>query len=628
MSEEAKPTEGAEEQIKPSPPLGVITTVISLLVLPAGIPVILSYIKYRRRMVPTFWVANIMEIFERLAWYGFFAVSSLYLTAPQSEGGLGLTSEERGVIQGVIPFILYLLPVLTGALADRFGFKKTFFTAYAIMTPSYYLLGQPEGFWGFFFVFLLVAIGAATFKPVVVGTVSRVTTDKTKSMAFGIFYMMVNIGGAYGPIVAGIVRNELGWPWVFRMSAIWIGINFIWLLLFYKDPPPDQGDEEEETGASRSQALLPDLATRLRNALAPLIRLGPAAAVLGYFHGWGFAAIGLVAVSAAIPIFGLAINLLPAEVRDKIRGAGGDVVSVLGNGSFFLTVFGALFALMLAGGDWITWTETGLLALAVIGGNLVVDIIIRSRGSSRSEPQAVSRGLWEPMRIGDWRFLLYLLLLSGFWTEFNQIFLTMPEYIRDYTNTNDILGSLVWVCTVIGAESWAAYLNGLIAENWQINPEWIINVDAYAIIVFQVIISATFDRFRPFTTMILGTLLTGCGLILGVWGGVGWIVVAAIFIFAIGEMMASPKSQEYVSRIAPAGKTAMYMGYYFVAIALGNLFGGLLSGQAYGKLARDMQRPDIMWGIFAALAVLTALLLLAYDRLVIRRMPAKEDVNE
>ena len=640
MTEEAKGVSQEQEKVKPSLAMSVVTPIISLLVFPAGIPVYLSYLKYRRSMPPTFWVANIMEIFERLAWYGFFAVSSLYLTAPLSEGGLGLTSEQRGVLQGVIPFILYLLPVLTGALADRFGYKKTFFVAYSILTPGYFLLGQPSGFWGFFFVFLLVAVGAATFKPVVVGTVSRVTSEKSKSMAFGIFYMMVNIGGAYGPIVAGIVRNELGWPWVFRMSAIWIGINFIWLLLFYKEPPTVKSDADEGEGEP-GLGLAPDIVTRLRNALAPLVRLGPAAAVLGFFHGWFYASIGLVVVAGLLPIFGLTIGLLPAEVRDKIRGAGGDVVSVLGNGSFFLTVFGTLFALMLVGGDWVTWTETGWLVAAVIGGNLIIDVIIRSLRPTETEVSVESgtyrkakikekqvpapiRGLWEPMRIGDWRFLLYLLLLSGFWTEFNQIFITMPEYIRDFTNTDDILASVSWVCSIVGIDSWAAHIDELAAGDWTVNPEWIINVDAYAIIVFQVIISAAFAKFRPFTTMILGTLLTGVGLILGVWGGAGWIVVASIAVFAVGEMMASPKSQEYVSRIAPEGKTAMYMGFYFVAIALGNLFGGLLSGQAYGKLARDMQRPDLMWALFAALAVLTAFLLFLYDRLVIRRMPKKE----
>ena len=64
--------------------------------------------------------------------------------------------------------------------------------------------------------------------------------------------------------------------------------------------------------------------------------------------------------------------------------------------------------------------------------------------------------------------------------------------------------------------------------------------------------------------------------------------------------------------IAPPDKAAMYMGYYFVAIALGNLFGGLLSGQAYQRFANletGNGRPDIMWMIFAGIAVMTAVAL-------------------
>ena len=100
-------------------------------------------------------------------------------------------------------------------------------------------------------------------------------------------------------------------------------------------------------------------------------------------------------------------------------------------------------------------------------------------------------------------------------------------------------------------------------------------------------------------------------------GGSVWIVALALFIFAIGEMMASPTSQEYVGRIAPADKKALYMGYYFVAIALGNLFGGILSGELYGKLARDMQRPDLMWLAFGGIMLLTAVVFLIYNRLAL-----------
>ena len=183
--------------------------------------------KIRLKEFPqTFWVANTLEIFERMAWYGFFAVSSLYITGAVNEGGLGFTDEDRGVLQGVVTFFLYLFPVVTGALADRYGFKKMLTAAFLVLIPSYYLLGQLKTFPTFFLAFMLVAMGAAMFKPVIIGTVSKTTDNKTSSLGFGIFYMMVNIGGFVGPIVAGIVR---GWSWEydFIASACWIFVNLI-----------------------------------------------------------------------------------------------------------------------------------------------------------------------------------------------------------------------------------------------------------------------------------------------------------------------------------------------------------------------------------------------------------------
>jgi proton-dependent oligopeptide transporter, POT family len=75
-------------------------------------------------------------------------------------------------------------------------------------------------------------------------------------------------------------------------------------------------------------------------------------------------------------------------------------------------------------------------------------------------------------------------------------------------------------------------------------------------------------------------------------------------------MVASPKSQEYVAAIAPPRQTAMYMGYYFVAMALGNLFAGLLSGWSYSYFGQTLQQPLLMWALYALIAGLTAIALL------------------
>ena len=507
-----------------------------------------------RRFPATFYVANTMEIFERMAWYGFYTLAGLYLTGSVASGGLGLTDVQRGVITGVIPFLLYLFPVVTGAFADKFGFKRTFFLAYLVMTPCYFLLGQARGFWSFFFLFLLVAVGAALFKPVVTGTVARVTTEKTKALGFGIFYMIVNVGGFLGPLVATVIRGW-GWNWVFVMSSVWIGLNFIPLLLLYREPSHGAADEVMVMGERVKRFLV-------------------------------------------------------------------DMMNVLGNLRFFVFAFGILFLLMLAGGDWIAWRSFFLSSALWVVLNLAVDAATRNK-AKRLETEGVKHVFWwGPMKIGDWRFGLYLLILSGFWTEFNQIFLTMPLYIRDYTDTVVIqngVRSFLDAIPLVGdglAGLWNSILPYFL-ENGQIKPENLINLDALAIVFGQVAISAFFAKRKPFTTMILGTLITGVSMLLGIGSSMGWICVIAIVVFAVGEMMASPKSQEYVARIAPPEKAAGYMGYYFVTIALGNLFGGLLSGQAYGYFANPetgIGRPDIMWMIFALIAVATAAALFLFNR--------------
>jgi hypothetical protein len=163
----------------------------------------------------------------------------------------------------------------------------------------------------------------------------------------------------------------------------------------------------------------------------------------------------------------------------------------------------------------------------------------------------------------------------------------------------------------------------LVVAGRQFNPEFIVNINALGIVCFQVLISFLMARFHRFTTMIVGMMVAAVGIglssmaggegMLGA-GGLIWVVAGAILIFSFGEMMASPTSQEYVGRIAPRDKVALYMGYYFVAIALGNLFGGILSGQLYGKLARDMQRPDLMWTVFGAIMLATAIVFMLYNK--------------
>jgi dipeptide/tripeptide permease len=487
-----------------------------------------------------------MEIFERMGWYGFYAVSSLYLTGAVADGGLGLTSEDRGVIQGIATFFLYLFPAVFGALADRYGFRRMFLASTAVMIPGYLLLGIPNGFWGFLAVYFLVAVGHGMFKPAVISTVAKSTTEKTGSMGFGIFYMMVNIGGFLGPIIAGVVR---GWDWqyVFYASAAWILMMGVVTLLVYKEPPRDADAESRRS------------------------------------------------------------------LNEVFRG----MIAVVGNGRFFLLIAGLLLLLVM-GSKWLAPKEYLPAAAIWLVLNLTADVLFRRRDTD---------GFWltQPMRVGEGRYLVFLVLMAFFWTSFNQIFMTLPEYIRDYADTSDLIqslgpiaGSITNLAQKIGFDT--SEWGRAVLERGQVKPEHMINLNALGIIVGQVGIAYLVRKLQPLTTIIVGSFITVISFLLYLIGQGGWIIVIAILVFSVGEMLASPRSKEYAGRIAPPEKVGMYMGYFYWCVALGNLFGGLLGGKLYqhfGPIERGgVDDPKVMWVIFAGLAMVSVVLLSVYDRWV------------
>lgn len=186
----------------------------------------------------TFWIANIVELFERWAWYGIFAVMAIYLTGSTDTGALGFSQSEKGLIMGTVTTLLYFFPIITGAIADKYGFKKILLLSFAILSSGYFLLSKASGFNMVFMTLLFIAIGGAFFKPIISATISKTTNDENSSIGFGIFYMIVNIGAFIAPIVASKLR-VFDWNLVFYVSSASILINVLLVLFFYKEPTVD-----------------------------------------------------------------------------------------------------------------------------------------------------------------------------------------------------------------------------------------------------------------------------------------------------------------------------------------------------------------------------------------------------
>lgn len=194
----------------------------------------------RTAFPPVFWVANLIEVLERFAYYGIYFGFGIYLEH------LGYSRGQLGDIQSIFLAISYVTPLISGTFADRFGFKKVLIISYLAYLPSILLLMLTKSYSGIALTMLSIGLAAGIFKPLISGTVRAVTDSSNKTLGFGIFYAMVNVGGSFGPIVAGKLR-AISWNYAFLAAAISIGFMLVITIFFYKEP------EREIEGATLSQ---------------------------------------------------------------------------------------------------------------------------------------------------------------------------------------------------------------------------------------------------------------------------------------------------------------------------------------------------------------------------------------
>jgi len=406
----------------------------------------------KSRFPRTFWAANSLELFERWAYYGVFNLLALYLTGSEAAGALGFTQVEKGLVMGIVNAILYFLPVVTGSIADRFGYKRVLLIAFIILSTGYFIMGMVSSFAGVFLAFFYVAIGAALFKPIISATIARTTDESNSSVGFGIFYMIINIGGLIGPLLASELR-EISWNYIFIMSSGAILLNIIVLLIFYKDP----GNNLE-----------------------------------------------------AEPF---------AQAMRKV----------------FHNIYLAL---------------------------------------------------------KDVKFTLFLVIIIFGWTVYWQFFFSLPVYIEQWVDTSVIYQGIHNIFPRL-ADSLATADGIILAEK-------LLVLDALFIVAIQVLLSSMVMRFKPINTMIAGFLVNAIGITLALLTRNGWFLVLSIFIFSLGEMSFSPKILEYIGRLAPADKAALYMGTNFLPMAFGNFFAGFLSGRVYEVTADKfimLEKEVDKWGL-------------------------------
>ncbi|HEX9759662.1 MAG TPA: MFS transporter [Candidatus Acidoferrales bacterium] len=190
-----------------------------------------------------FWVANLTELFERLAYYATFSVLAIYLHET-----LQFSEEQSGDLVGFFSAVVWFLPILGGTLADWLGFRKSLALAYLVLGAGYFLLGSLSAPWMaplresmplttlVVLVLAVPACGPAIVKPCVVGTTARSSRENVRSLGYSIYYTLVNVGSTFAPLVALAVRRTWGIEYVFRVSAGCALLMFVAVVLFYREP--------------------------------------------------------------------------------------------------------------------------------------------------------------------------------------------------------------------------------------------------------------------------------------------------------------------------------------------------------------------------------------------------------
>lgn len=177
-----------------------------------------------------------MELFERAAYYGLNSVLAIYLTTTVADGGRGFDEQSVGFLQGIVYAMTYVLPILGGALADRYGYRRMLIVAFSFLSAGYFAAGYMSTYALVFLALLVMASGAGLFKPIISGTIARTTDESNSAFGFGIYYWMINVGAFLAPLIVSVLKG-FSWRYVFIASACYTGLMLLPALFVFTEPP-------------------------------------------------------------------------------------------------------------------------------------------------------------------------------------------------------------------------------------------------------------------------------------------------------------------------------------------------------------------------------------------------------
>lgn len=181
------------------------------------------------------------------------------------------------------------------------------------------------------------------------------------------------------------------------------------------------------------------------------------------------------------------------------------------------------------------------------------------------------------------RFMLFLIIFTGYWVVFWQQFTLLPGYIHNFIDSNA-------------------------------RVERVLSIDSAVVIFFTLAWNHLIRKVAPFRAVILGTLVSALSWLVLVFWSSYWGAIVSIFVLAIGEITQAPKYYEYIAKLAPAEQQGTYMGFAFLPIGIGSLVGGWFGGAMLHHFGELQHQPQRAWLAITGVGLLTAFLLWIYDR--------------
>lgn len=440
------------------------------------------------RFTKAFWVSTSVELLERMAYYAVFIVLTIYLSTI-----LGFNDFEASLISGLFSGGLYLLPIFSGAYADKIGFRQSMLIAFSLLSVAYIGLGifptlleamglvdygetthfnglqESSARWIIVPILVVLMIGGSFIKSIISASVAKETTEATRARGYSIFYMMVNIGAFTGKTIIDPLRDEIG-------EQAYIYIN--------------------------------------------------------YFSG-------AMTVLALIAVFFFYKSTHTSGEGKSLKEIGDGFIRIMTN----------------------------------------------------------------------WRLLVLILIVTGFWIVQQQLYATMPKY-------------------VIRMAGDAA------------KPGWIANVNPFVVVCCVSFITRLMAKRSAITSMNIGmflipvsALLMACGNLfqndlIGGMSNITLMMVLGIVVQALAECFISPRYLEYFSLQAPKGEEGMYLGFSHLHSFLSSILGFGLAGVLLTEYCPDPALFDTreaweaasanahyIWYYFAGIGVIAAVALLVFAKI-------------